>query len=390
MTLALAYDIDAIAQGGPASPPTGRSGCRTTAAPYTSTIVFLVRKGNPKGIKDWGDLVQPGVVGRSRRTRRPRAARAGTTSRRGAGRCASRAATRRKARGLRRRSSSRTCRCSTPARAARRRPSSSAASATSCSPGRTRRCLAVEGARDGQVRDRRAVARASSPSRRSRSSTRSSTSKGTRDVAAGLPRVPLHAGGAGDRGEALLPPARRRRARRGTGDVPGARSSFTDRRGVRRLGEGAEDRTSPTAASSTRSTSVGRADRLKAERRPMARPCDSNDAQRAARLRPDARASRCSTSASSSLIPLAALVLQGARRSAGTRFWQTRRRRRASLASYRLDASARRSSAALVNARLRPPRRLGARALPLPGPARSSTRSSTCRSRCRPRSRASR
>ena len=40
--------------------PTGRRGCPTTAAPYTSTIVFLVRKGNPKGIKDWGDLVKHG------------------------------------------------------------------------------------------------------------------------------------------------------------------------------------------------------------------------------------------------------------------------------------------------------------------------------------------
>ena len=63
VTLALAYDIDAIAeQGRPDHRPTGRSGCRNNSAPYTSTIVFLVRKGNPKGIKDWGDLVKPGVA----------------------------------------------------------------------------------------------------------------------------------------------------------------------------------------------------------------------------------------------------------------------------------------------------------------------------------------
>src|SRR3984885_6925090 len=60
VTLALAYDIDAIADHGliakdlQARPP-------NNSAPYTSTIVFLVRKGNPKGIKDWDDLARPGV-----------------------------------------------------------------------------------------------------------------------------------------------------------------------------------------------------------------------------------------------------------------------------------------------------------------------------------------
>src|SRR5829696_3549045 len=59
-TLALAYDIDAIQQGGLVN-----SGWQQrlpqNSSPYTSTIVFLVRKGNPKGIKDWGDLVKAGV-----------------------------------------------------------------------------------------------------------------------------------------------------------------------------------------------------------------------------------------------------------------------------------------------------------------------------------------
>ena len=60
VTLALGYDVDAIAdaglidQGWQKRLPNG-------SAPYTSTIVFLVRKGNPKGIKDWNDLVKPGV-----------------------------------------------------------------------------------------------------------------------------------------------------------------------------------------------------------------------------------------------------------------------------------------------------------------------------------------
>jgi len=60
VTLALAYDIDAIAQSG-LLPRNWQTRLPDNSAPYTSTIVFLVRKGNPKGIKDWDDLVRPGV-----------------------------------------------------------------------------------------------------------------------------------------------------------------------------------------------------------------------------------------------------------------------------------------------------------------------------------------
>jgi sulfate transport system substrate-binding protein len=61
VTLALAYDIDAISERGLIAPGwQGRLAHRS--APYTSTIVFLVRKGNPKKIRDWGDLVKPGVA----------------------------------------------------------------------------------------------------------------------------------------------------------------------------------------------------------------------------------------------------------------------------------------------------------------------------------------
>ncbi len=60
VTLALAYDIDAIAEHGLiAKDWQGR--LAHNSAPYTSTVVFLVRKGNPKGIQDWGDLVNEGV-----------------------------------------------------------------------------------------------------------------------------------------------------------------------------------------------------------------------------------------------------------------------------------------------------------------------------------------
>ena len=61
VTLALAYDIDAIAERTGWLPKDWQSRLPHNSAPYTSTIVFLVRKGNPKGIKDWGDLIKPDV-----------------------------------------------------------------------------------------------------------------------------------------------------------------------------------------------------------------------------------------------------------------------------------------------------------------------------------------
>jgi sulfate/thiosulfate transport system substrate-binding protein len=60
VTLALAYDIDAIAKKGLIGTDWQKR-LANNSAPYTSTIVFLVRKGNPKGIKDWSDLTKPGV-----------------------------------------------------------------------------------------------------------------------------------------------------------------------------------------------------------------------------------------------------------------------------------------------------------------------------------------
>ena len=61
VTLALAGDIDAISTNGKLLPVNWQSRLPHNSSPYTSTIVFLVRKGNPKGIKDWGDLTKPGV-----------------------------------------------------------------------------------------------------------------------------------------------------------------------------------------------------------------------------------------------------------------------------------------------------------------------------------------
>lgn len=61
VTLALAFDVDALHQNGKLIPADWQTRLPNNASPYTSTIVFLVRKGNPKGIKDWDDVIKPDV-----------------------------------------------------------------------------------------------------------------------------------------------------------------------------------------------------------------------------------------------------------------------------------------------------------------------------------------
>jgi sulfate/thiosulfate transport system substrate-binding protein len=61
VTLALAYDVDALAEKAKLIPTEWQSRLPNNSSPYTSTIVFLVRKGNPKAIRDWDDLAKPGV-----------------------------------------------------------------------------------------------------------------------------------------------------------------------------------------------------------------------------------------------------------------------------------------------------------------------------------------
>ena len=61
VTLALAYDIDAVQESGLITPGWQKR-LPQNSAPYTSTVVFVVRKGNPKGVKDWPDLLKPGVA----------------------------------------------------------------------------------------------------------------------------------------------------------------------------------------------------------------------------------------------------------------------------------------------------------------------------------------
>ncbi len=61
VTLALAYDVDALHDKGKLIPADWQKRLPNNSSPYTSTIVFLVRKGNPKQVKDWNDLIKPGV-----------------------------------------------------------------------------------------------------------------------------------------------------------------------------------------------------------------------------------------------------------------------------------------------------------------------------------------
>jgi len=61
VTLGLEGDVDAIANNAKLLPANWKTRLPADSSPYTSTIVFLVRKGNPKGIKDWGDLIKPGI-----------------------------------------------------------------------------------------------------------------------------------------------------------------------------------------------------------------------------------------------------------------------------------------------------------------------------------------
>ena len=137
VTLGLASDIDAIADKAHAVNPGWETRLPNNATPYTSTIVFLVRKGNPKGIHDWPDVIRKDV---SVITPNPKTSSGARWNYLAAwGYAWNHNRTRRETRpaSLSRRST-KTFRCLTRARAAQPPRSSSAAWATSCSPGKTR------------------------------------------------------------------------------------------------------------------------------------------------------------------------------------------------------------------------------------------------------------
>ncbi len=137
VTLALAFDIDAISKAGSIAPEWQKK-LPSNSTPYTSTIVFLVRAGNPKGIKDWDDLTRPGVAVI---TPNPKTGGGARWNYLGAWGFAlaqpggSEATAKELVSKI-----YKNVPVLDSGRAARRRPSSSAASATCSSPGRTRRC----------------------------------------------------------------------------------------------------------------------------------------------------------------------------------------------------------------------------------------------------------
>ena len=130
VTMNQALDIDMIAEKGHLLPADWAGRLPNQSVPFTSTIVFLVREGNPKKIRDWADLVRPGVVPVIPNPKTSGTA-ATATSRPGPPRCAPVAVTR-PPRARSWASCSRRSRSWTRAAAARRRPSSSAGSATCC------------------------------------------------------------------------------------------------------------------------------------------------------------------------------------------------------------------------------------------------------------------
>ena len=138
VTLALAYDIDAIAKNARLLPADWQKRLPENSTPYTSTIVFLVRKGNPWKIKDWADLVKPGIQVVTPNPKTSGGARwaylaAWAYAEKAPGGNAA------EGQGLRRRALPPCAGAGFRARAARPSPSPSAASAMCCWPGRTKR-----------------------------------------------------------------------------------------------------------------------------------------------------------------------------------------------------------------------------------------------------------
>ena len=187
--------------------------------------MFLVRKGNPKGIKDWDDLVKPGVAVI---TPNPKTSGGARWNYLAAWGYALKPVRRRrgKAQGVRRASCSTTCRCSTPARAARPSPSSSAASATCCIAWENEAFLALK--EFGPDKFDIVVPSLSHPGRAAgRRGRQGRRQAGHARGGRGLPRVPLLAGGPGHRRQAPTTGRATRRPRPSTPSSSRSSNLFT-------------------------------------------------------------------------------------------------------------------------------------------------------------------
>ena len=236
VTLALAYDIDAIAEKTRKLPADWQKRLADNSAPYTSTIVFLVRKGNPKGIKDWGDLVKPGVQVITPNPKTSGGARWNFLAAWAYGR---------KAGGSERAAEAYVGRlfANVPVLDSGAR----GATTTFVERGIGDVLLAWENEaflaqRElGEGKFEIVVPSLSILAEPSVALVDANAERhGTRAAGAGLSRFPLHTRGAGDHREALLPPARSAGRRAPRRPVPAARARHR-RSGFRRLEEGAED-----------------------------------------------------------------------------------------------------------------------------------------------------
>ena len=235
VTLALAYDIDAIADRG-LLPENWQARLPQNSSPYTSTIVFLVRKGNPKQIKDWDDLVKDGVQVITPNPKTSGGARwnylaawAYALEKNGGSEDKAKAYVGELLKHVP---------VLDTARAAPPPPSSSAAWATCCWPGRTR--LSWRSRSWVRTSSTSWCPRCPSwPSRRWPWSTRSSTRRAPRR-GPGLPGIPVHAGGAGNHRQELLPPHRQGRGGQVRKQVPQGQARQDRRQDLRRLAQGAE------------------------------------------------------------------------------------------------------------------------------------------------------
>ncbi len=240
VTLALAYDIDAIAEHGEAAADrTGRAACRTTARPTPRPSSSWSARATPRASSDWDDLVKPGVAGDHAQPEDLGRRALELPGRLGLRAAPARAATRPRRSDFVDAPLPATCRCSTPARAARRPPSSQRGIGDVLLAWENEAFLAVKelGADKFEIVVPSVSILAEPPVA---VVDKVVDKHGTRAVAAGLPGVPLLAGGPGDRRQALL-------SARATPKVAAEvrRRSFPQvdavhhRRGVRRLAEGA-------------------------------------------------------------------------------------------------------------------------------------------------------
>ena len=211
VTLALAYDIDAVSNSGLIHKDWQKR-LPQNSSPYTSTIVFLVRKGNPKGIKDWGDLVRSGVQVITPNPKTSGGARWNYLAaweyakRKNGGNEAKAQGIRGGALQERARARLRRPRRDDDVRAARHRRRAAGLGERSVSRAR---------GREGQGRDRDALDQhpGGAAGRRRR---QGGCKKGTQGGGRGVPAVPLHAGGSGDRGARIITGRGTRRWRRST------------------------------------------------------------------------------------------------------------------------------------------------------------------------------